>query len=291
MNRPWQIWATFVLCLIVVIPAMGWLTLKALQLDRAEALAQATIEFEDLVQSALWRMDVELLTPLVAQEAARPYTAYDPFYFLSTPDFGMQVGGSVNQVPSPLLVQPSPHIRLHFQLDAEGTIRSPQAPAQEYVNWAIENGFATGNVELNNDRVATLRTKINYDDLLAKLTDDVPDVQILKRGTVSQTSADPKLPLFNNSVVPRSSHQGSALADNDDASASFNEAPARAKQRKSSPRQKAVKNGSRLSRKASRIQFGLETNCFWPVASPWKTMLPYKEPGSTGPAFNVTCWS
>ena len=40
MKHPWQVWTLFVLSLALVVPAMAWLTVKALELDRAEAEAQ-----------------------------------------------------------------------------------------------------------------------------------------------------------------------------------------------------------------------------------------------------------
>ena len=40
MRRPWQIWLAFAFCLAVAVPAMTWLTLHTLRLDRAEALAR-----------------------------------------------------------------------------------------------------------------------------------------------------------------------------------------------------------------------------------------------------------
>ena len=57
MKRPWQIWLLFCLGLAVVVPAMGWLTVKALELDRAESVARRQAELEEDVSRALWRMD------------------------------------------------------------------------------------------------------------------------------------------------------------------------------------------------------------------------------------------
>jgi hypothetical protein len=78
MTRPWQIWSLFGLCLAMVLPAMIWLTHKAIQLDRAEALAQQHAELEEIVGSALWQMDTEL-TGLLAVEIARPSSFYQGF--------------------------------------------------------------------------------------------------------------------------------------------------------------------------------------------------------------------
>ena len=44
MNRPWQIWVLYALCLAVSVPAMAWLTIKACQLDKAEAISLQLLE-------------------------------------------------------------------------------------------------------------------------------------------------------------------------------------------------------------------------------------------------------
>src|SRR4029450_6852372 len=79
MKRPWQVWLLFGLGLGVVVPAMAWLTVKAIELDRAELLARRQAEFEEDVSRALWRMD-SLLFQLVGDEAARPDFVYRPAY-------------------------------------------------------------------------------------------------------------------------------------------------------------------------------------------------------------------
>ena len=48
MRRPWQIWVLYALSLAVVVPAMAWLTVKAHQLDKAEAAAR---------QCGVWRAE------------------------------------------------------------------------------------------------------------------------------------------------------------------------------------------------------------------------------------------
>jgi len=75
MHRPWLIWLPFVACLAVVLSAMGWVSLEAWRLDRAEVEARRLAALEENVQLALWRMD-SLLAPVVAQESARPAAAY-----------------------------------------------------------------------------------------------------------------------------------------------------------------------------------------------------------------------
>lgn len=84
MKRPWQIWTVFGLALAVATGIMAWLTFKAIALDRAEAAARAELdlarrqaELDDRISQALWRMDTAL-APLIAQEAVRPVSVYEP---------------------------------------------------------------------------------------------------------------------------------------------------------------------------------------------------------------------
>ena len=41
MNRPWKIWLVFGCALAVVLAAMGWVSLTALRLDRAQVQASS----------------------------------------------------------------------------------------------------------------------------------------------------------------------------------------------------------------------------------------------------------
>lgn len=97
IRKPWQIWLTFFLGLIVVIPAMTWLTVKTIQLDalrendRIETeLARQEAELQERISSALYRMDLKML-PLIAQEASRPFYFYKPFYRVANPGLGNAV--------------------------------------------------------------------------------------------------------------------------------------------------------------------------------------------------------
>ena len=53
MNRPFHTWLIFVLCLLVLLTAMGWVTWTAVQLDHAQAQAQQRADFEEKVRLAL----------------------------------------------------------------------------------------------------------------------------------------------------------------------------------------------------------------------------------------------
>jgi signal transduction histidine kinase len=175
MKRPWQVWLLFSLCLAVVLPAMVWLTLKALELDRAEAIARSQAEMEEEISLALWRMD-SALAPLLAQESARPYFAYQPFNTLPAEQEGK---GVVKQVPSPLLVQPSEYVLLNFQCTSTGKWSSPQAPEGILCDLAVDNGVKRETIDENAGKLTQLSTELQDTDLIAQLPrETLPQIQI-----------------------------------------------------------------------------------------------------------------
>jgi signal transduction histidine kinase len=150
MKRPWQIWSLFLLCLAITAPAMGWLSLKALEVDRAESHARRQAALDESVNLALWRMDT-LLMPLLAQEAARPPVAFQPRASTNNP------GAAV----SPLLENRPEYVRLHFQAGPEGHWVSPQAPAepkQVQANSDAETDYRS--------LLAQLQAALSFDHLL-----------------------------------------------------------------------------------------------------------------------------
>jgi len=131
MNRPWQIAVVFALCLAVVLAAMGWISLEVLRLDRAEVEARQHALQEESVRLALWRME-SALAPLVAQESARPYFVYSSFYPAERAYARMFNWDQTQKpeffLPSPILVEASPYVFLHFQIGPTGELTSPQVP-------------------------------------------------------------------------------------------------------------------------------------------------------------------
>lgn len=184
MKQPWQIWLVFVLSLAIVLPGMGWLTVKSLELDEArnEALrdaeasrqqaeasqqlaeqAQRVAEEQDLLSNALWRMDTAL-TPILAQEAARPYFVYEPF----VASLG-RTKGDPQPTPSPILTQPSPYVLLHFQITPEQQWSSPQQPIGAASDLAITNSKTTlTNIQCSADRLDQLKKFATPKELLAQ---------------------------------------------------------------------------------------------------------------------------
>lgn len=156
-KRPWQVWLCYAAALAIVLPAFAWLSLRVLKLDDDQRSAQRTADHEEQVRLALWRMD-SLLMPLITQEAARPYQSYEPFV--------MENG---EPVPSPILTQPSPFVLLNFQLDSDGTLRSPQSPDPEFRKWAVQNGSTPEILSGNDLRRSDLSDVVRFDELWSHL--------------------------------------------------------------------------------------------------------------------------
>jgi signal transduction histidine kinase len=152
VRRTWPVWLAFAVCLGVVLVTLAWLSVTVLELD-VRSRRRATTD--ESVRLALWRLD-SALTPLVAQESARPYFAYSAFYPAErayTRMYNRIEFGDV-LVPSPLLAQVSPYILVHFQFDEAGQLTSPQVPtgdmralAEEQFTSAVGIKQAEGRLE------------------------------------------------------------------------------------------------------------------------------------------------
>jgi signal transduction histidine kinase len=127
MNRSWQMWCVFGACLALVLVAMGWVSRIAYRLESAEREAQRQAALEESIQLALWRMEAAL-SPLLAEESGRPYFAYRPFHTPASAYTHLSDPADVDEVllPSPLLRQRPPFVRVHFQIGPDGRLTSPQ---------------------------------------------------------------------------------------------------------------------------------------------------------------------
>lgn len=177
MKRPWQIWLFFSICLVVSIATLAWVTWHGLMLDQAEREARTTAlkarsaadaareqtELEKKVGDLLWRLDW-MLAPLMAQEAGRPYFVYDAFYVATVPT---KSTGGVTQLPSPLLLQPSEYVLLHFQVSPEDQWTSPQSPAPQLCSMAISCGAKTDQMDVSGKRLQELQQSLDHSQLLA----------------------------------------------------------------------------------------------------------------------------
>jgi signal transduction histidine kinase len=105
---------------------------SVVRLERAEADARQHAMAEERIRLALWRMD-SALAPLLAQESARSYLAYQAFLPAgSAASIYGPSPGNRPWVPSPLLASPPPQVLLYFEIAPDGKITSPQVPAERF---------------------------------------------------------------------------------------------------------------------------------------------------------------
>src|SRR5436190_18824698 len=126
-----RLWILFAAGALIVIIALAWVTLRVLDLERREAQARADAQQQESLRLALWRMD-SWFSPRLAREAARPYFEYLSYYPQErayTKILNEIQKGEV-LTPSPLLTFTSDYFRIHFQIDADGAVTSPQVPTQ-----------------------------------------------------------------------------------------------------------------------------------------------------------------
>lgn len=125
-------WLSFLLCLAVFVAAMGWISLRALELEEARRASALEAQVQERMRLALWRMDA-LTSALLIRENARPPWHYQPFYqpddAFSADNRSLARGEVV--LPSPLLAGLPELVKLHFEKRPGAMICSPQAPEGE----------------------------------------------------------------------------------------------------------------------------------------------------------------
>jgi signal transduction histidine kinase len=159
-----RIWLSYAAILALLIGVLAWFSWFTVCLDQQAAENRRTaVRTEQLaaqqerISRALWRMDWSL-SPLVAQEAARTYWMYES-----------SIRGMPQQ-PSPLLSQPE-FVALHFQLDPNDALTSPQAPPEPTREIALANGVAEAQLAANSTRLSELSGKLKFQPLWQACSD------------------------------------------------------------------------------------------------------------------------
>ena len=140
-----------------------------MQSEDAETAANRQAKVDEKASLALWRMD-SFMTPLVAQESARPYFMYESFY--SNERVGSRAGkGKVVaefQIPSPLLTESTPYVLLHFQCDPQQQLTSPEVP-QGKIRQQASDYLSDEQIRSNGKVLTDLHNTINWQDLDSRL--------------------------------------------------------------------------------------------------------------------------
>ena len=170
MKRSTHTWILFGVCAAALFGALGWVTVTALRLNEAEAEARRQAVVEETVRLALWRMD-SALTLFLAKEGARPYFAYASFYPAErayTRMFAQLERGEI-LVPSPLLTESSPYVKLHFQFGPDGAVTSPQAPTGNMRDLAEVSYLEHETIEASIVALDELKRRVSRDRLTVAL--------------------------------------------------------------------------------------------------------------------------
>ena len=131
MKEQARTWIAFAACGMLLLGAMGFVTVRAVSLEGAEARARAETRRQETMRLALWRMD-SWMTALIAREAARPWFHYHSFFSAERPY--STIPGDINLdnvrpdeplAASPLLLERPEGIRLYFQV-TDNQMSSPQ---------------------------------------------------------------------------------------------------------------------------------------------------------------------
>lgn len=159
-------WTWFLATAGVLLLAMAWLTVSLHSLDRDELAARQQAALHEKLRLALWRMD-SWLSPQLAREAMRPaadYRAFPPAGAAWTRGLARLPKDEV-VVPSPLLGFRSELFVLHFQLDARGTLSSPQVPTGNERDLAEANGMDPAAIDACAQRLERLRPRLQQHGL------------------------------------------------------------------------------------------------------------------------------
>lgn len=121
-------WLVFVLCALLVVDVLAWATWRVLALERSERTASAQADIAQRERLALWQMD-SFVSGMVARESARPYFEYRARYAADQPydRAWMMTDASTVAVSALAAGTGDPVVRLHYQVDPDGTVESPQA--------------------------------------------------------------------------------------------------------------------------------------------------------------------
>ncbi len=168
LRRPW--WLIYAACSVVALSGLAWLTVTLLDLERSERAARAEAQHQEALRLGLWRMD-SWFGPVLAREGARPvfeYLSYYPQERAYTRILNEIEAGEVLS-PSPLLTLRSPFIRLHFQIDEEGTWSSPQVPTGNQLDLAEATLVSADRIAAGARVLQDLREATSFEDLRAGL--------------------------------------------------------------------------------------------------------------------------
>jgi len=178
MKHARYIWPTFAVSLAVVLAAMAWISLEVLRLGRVEARLDRREEAAEKVRLALWRMDSAVM-PLLTRESTRLWSDYAAYRRVMPYDLDRNAARKGDRLflASPLLGHRSRLILLHFQLDANGKLTSPQVPVGTERELAEKGDVAPEQIQAAAGQLGELEAILKYQPLLAALGEPLPGAE------------------------------------------------------------------------------------------------------------------
>lgn len=172
MHRPWQIWGSFLACVWLVALGVGWLSLRAIEADRAERVTRELASIEENVRLALWRLET-VVAPLLADEGVRPPTAYSiapSSTNANAPPYPQQQIAQVTLADPFRAESDAVYVQLYFQIDCDGHTTSPQVWASQFSD---DGGTGSNSNDLGfGEKLDQFRKLVKRDEL----EDSIPPI-------------------------------------------------------------------------------------------------------------------
>lgn len=161
MNRSWLIWSVLFGCAIVILGVFAWITDRSLTAEREKASAESSALLGERERLSLSRMDVIGSDLLVAENLRAPVfyqSHFSPSNLFTCDLVNVEPGVVLQQ--SPLLLEDVEFIDLHFQINSQNEITSPQVPDGSLLLQAKEAGLGGDRLNVMQTRLTHLRSKI-----------------------------------------------------------------------------------------------------------------------------------
>src|SRR5436190_6952974 len=165
-----RLWILFAAGALIVMIALGWVTLRVLDLEKREAQARADAQYQEALRLALWRMD-SWFAPRLSREAARPYFEYLSYYPQERAYTRILNEISKGEVltPSPLLTFTSDYFPIHFQVNDDGTVTSPQVPIESQRDLAESTLLAGTQIDAHAAILDQVRPMLSRETLVQRV--------------------------------------------------------------------------------------------------------------------------
>ncbi len=176
MKRSHRIlWFWFGAGTVAALAALAAMSVIMLRLESESAHVRSR---ESALRVALWRMD-SWLSPQLAREAARPHFEYQPYYAAESAYTQLLSEIPAGQVltPSPLLTFESTYFPIHFQIQPDGTVTSPQVPEGNHLDLAESTVLPPGAIDRRRALLERVRGLINLPQV--EMACSVAEKQIL----------------------------------------------------------------------------------------------------------------